>query len=471
MKRSSECGPNLGRLLSLGRLVGRAQAEAPGGGFIADAQIRLPLSAVAAGSIPGQFRGRSVMIATTGQMQAALALVALDGIARRLVLCPSELSREQRLAVSRLADTDTVVCEEPGAVSDLAAHCDVVACTPCPEPSPSPAAGGLDTEWVLLTSGTTGPPKLAVHDLASLIAPFGTGYAARPPVWSTFYDIRRYGGLQILLRALVGGGSMVLSEAGEPIRQFLSRAGAEGVTHISGTPSHWRGALMSGASARLSPEAVRLSGEASDQAILDRLQQTYPLARVGHAFASTEAGLGFEVSDGAAGFPASLVGPDNTQVQMRVQDGSLRIRSARTAKRCLGDALPVLRDAAGFVDTGDIVELQGDRYVFIGRRGGIINVGGRKVHPEAVEAVINRHPDVHASRVSARSSPITGAIVVADVVITQGALAAGIDLRARRDEILELCRRHLPAHQVPAMLRQQAALEIDASGKLARRYA
>ena len=36
-------------------------------------------------------------------------------------------------------------------------------------------------------------------------------------MWGTFYDIRRYGGLQIFLRAVVGGGSLVLSSAGEPV--------------------------------------------------------------------------------------------------------------------------------------------------------------------------------------------------------------------------------------------------------------
>jgi acyl-CoA synthetase (AMP-forming)/AMP-acid ligase II len=41
-----------------------------------------------------------------------------------------------------------------------------------------------------------------------------------------------------------------------------------------------------------------------------------------------------------------------------------------------------LTDADGFVDAGDIVELRGDRYYFVGRRGGILNIGGLKVHPE-----------------------------------------------------------------------------------------
>ena len=67
-----------------------------------------------------------------------------------------------------------------------------------------------------------------------------------------------------------------------------------------------------------------------------------------------------------------------------------------------------------------MVELRGDRYIFAGRRGGIINIGGLKVHPEEVEAVINRHPRVRMSLVRPKRSPITGAIVIADVVLNRG---------------------------------------------------
>ena len=102
---------------------------------------------------------------------------------------------------------------------------------------------------------------------------------------------------------------------------------------------------------------------------------------------------------------------------MRVVDGSLQIRSPRTAIAAIVGERARRWSDDGFVDTGDMVELRGDRYYFAGRRGGIINVGGLKIHPEEVEAVINRHPAVRLSRVSGRKNPITGAIVVAEVVL------------------------------------------------------
>jgi acyl-CoA synthetase (AMP-forming)/AMP-acid ligase II len=289
-------------------------------------------------------------------------------------------------------------------------------------------------------------------------------------VWTTFYDIRRYGGLQIFLRAVVGGGSLVLSSAREATADFLLRAGVHGVTHISGTPSHWRRALMSPLANRIAPRYVRLSGEIADQAILDDLKGFYRVSSIAHAFASTEAGVAFEVGDGLTGLPASLMGRPDGDVEMKVEDGSLRIRSTRTATGYLGDVGAALRDDAGFVDTGDMLEQRGDRYYFVGRRGGIINVGGLKVHPEEVEAVINGHPGVQMSLVKGRRNPFTGAIVVADVMLRRDSVSgmASRGTSALQSEIMAACRRKLASHKVPAKIRFVPVLEVAAAGKLAR---
>jgi acyl-coenzyme A synthetase/AMP-(fatty) acid ligase len=325
---------------------------------------------------------------------------------------------------------------------------------------------------VLLTSGTTGVPKLVMHSIAGLTGAIGGPVVHdRPVVWATFYDIRRYGGLQIFLRAVLGAGSLVLSDAAEPVAGHLRRLGRHGATHISGTPSHWRRALMSPAAGAIMPDYVRLSGEIADQSILDNLRRVYPVASIGHAYASTEAGVGFEVTDGLEGFPKNLLRRDG-DVRMKVEDGSLRVSSARTASSYVGHGGGPLQDADGYVDTGDMVELRGNRYHFVGRRGGIINVGGLKVHPEEIEAVINRHESVRMSLVRGRRNPITGAIIVADIVLNDAASTdverAGPQLRRG---ILQICRDQLAAYKVPASIRFVSSLDVTAAGKLARSHA
>jgi len=309
------------------------------------------------------------------------------------------------------------------------------------------------------------------HTLASLAGAIkGGGVLGGAIVWSTFYDIRRYGGLQIFLRALLGGGSLVLADSEEPTAEYLARAGLHAVTHITGTPSHWRRALMSGSAHRIAPQYVRLSGEIADQAILDNLRAFYPNARIAHAFASTEAGVGFEVEDGLAGIPASYFAQGGSGVRLKVEDRSLRIRSARTALHYVGGQSAPLVDNDGYVDTGDILELRGGRYYFIGRREGIINVGGLKVHPEEVEAVINRHPRVQMSLVKSRKNPVTGAIVIAEIVLRPAPAASdsGPENTALKSEILASCQRALAAHKVPATIRIVSSLAVTPSGKVAR---
>jgi acyl-coenzyme A synthetase/AMP-(fatty) acid ligase len=116
-----------------------------------------------------------------------------------------------------------------------------------------------------------------------------------------------------------------------------------------------------------------------------------------------------------------------------------------------------------------MVELKDGRYHFMGRMGGVINVGGLKVYPEEVESVLNADPRVRMSLVRARRNPITGAVVVADVVLAETAGAAPADSpELVKSDLLNACRRTLAAHKVPAMLRFVESLEFNAAGKLVR---
>jgi acyl-coenzyme A synthetase/AMP-(fatty) acid ligase len=216
-----------------------------------------------------------------------------------------------------------------------------------------------------------------------------------------------------------------------------------------------------------------LSGEIADQVILDHLRACYQGSEIAHAFASTEAGVAFEVDDGRSGFPAGLIGQRGVDVEMKIEDGSLRIRSVRTAHRYLNGGAKALTDEDDFVDTGDVIELHADRYYFVGRRDGVINVGGRKVHPEEVEAVINRHPSVQMSLVKARKNPITGAVIVADVIVKKrlSSKDTADKTEALKSEILKACHRALAQHKAPVSIRFVPSLPVTASGKLARSHA
>jgi acyl-coenzyme A synthetase/AMP-(fatty) acid ligase len=415
--------------------------------------------------------GRSVLVRTARQIGAAQALLELDGLARRLVLCPPDLAAEHLPYVLRTAEVEAIVTDLADPALDGLGVPVLALEAPC-APIHETAGAQLDTEWLLFTSGTTGVPKMVAHSLAALTGAIAPGVpAGGRQVWATFYDIRRYGGLQVLLRAVTTGSALALSDAHEPLADHLRRLARSGVTHMSGTPSHWRRLLMGGRPGDFQPGYVRLSGEIADQPVLDGLRALFPRARIVHAYASTEAGVVFEVDDGREGFPADFLARSGP-VEMRLADGSLGVRSARGSTRYVGPDAGPLFDADGFIDTGDVVEVRSGRCRFVGRRNGVINVGGLKVHPEEVEAVINRHPAVRLSRVRARPNPITGAVVTADVALVDPQAAASAegtsDLRA---SILAMCRSVLPPHKAPASVRFVADLTMTAGGKLDRSHA
>ena len=443
---------------------GPARIEAP------DASLALgELSALTGlGPAAETLAGQSILVRMARQIGAAQALVELDGLARRIVLCPPDLLPEHLAHVIRTAEAEAIVTDavdEPLARLGLPIH-------RLERPTATLPAGvgpSHETEWVLFTSGTTGPPKLVTHSLAGLTGAIPPPQpAAERAIWGTFYDIRRYGGLQILLRALTGGCALILSDEAEPVADHLARLGRLSVTHLTGTPSQWRRLLMMPHVPSIAPVYVRLSGEIADQPVLDGLRAIFPLARIAHAYASTEAGVAFEVEDGLEGIPERFIGISGP-IETKVVDGSLRIRSARTASGYLGPGAPALLDEEGFVETGDLVELKDGRWRFVGRRNGVINVGGLKVHPEEVEAVINRHPAVRMSVVRARANPITGAIVTAEVALIDPLDAESTERKAAlRASIIAMCRAALPPHKAPATIKFVQELAVTGGGKLDR---
>ena len=195
--------------------------------FLSDVDGRVALSAIDGGTmLEGDIetlRGRSVLIIAGRQLSAAVAMVELDGIARRVILCPPDLAACHLPTVIAQAEVDVVVSDGSGQEAGIAGSARVVRCGSGVVHAGTYPKRDCRSEWLLFTSGTTGQPKIVVHTLESLTGAMDdASVAANGAVWSTFYDIRRYGGLQILMRAFFGGGSIVLSDYENPWGTFLS---------------------------------------------------------------------------------------------------------------------------------------------------------------------------------------------------------------------------------------------------------
>lgn len=388
------------------------------------------------------------------------ALAALDGQVKAVLLLSHALAPETALVLAQIAGCTFFVSDMmPKGADGISVRPLETVFGPHRRQDPQP------TEWLLTTSGTTGIPKIVHHTLRSLARSIYR-FSRDPdqsglPVWGLLYDPTRFAGLQVVLQALIGGGRLAVIDTTLPLADQVTALADHGCTHLSATPTLWRRLMMVPGHGRLPLHQVTLGGEIADQPTLNALRAAFPAARLSHIYASTEAGVGFSVTDGLAGFPQSYLDKAPGNVRLKIEDDILWLRPPVTA---LVAGLPGIEvDAAGYVCSGDRVSLDGGRVMFLGRENGLINIGGVKVYPETVEAVVKTVAGVALVQVSAKRSPVTGALVVAEVQLDVGA-----DPDTTRRLIQEVCRARLDREAVPAIIRFVAGFTTNAAGKLVR---
>jgi acyl-coenzyme A synthetase/AMP-(fatty) acid ligase len=199
--------------------------------------------------------------------------------------------------------------------------------------------------------------------------------------------------------------------------------------------------------APLSPlQAQRFVARFGDVYILN----SYGQAEMGEVIGWTAADAkGFPEKVGAAGRPHEGVG-------IRIDDdGHLLVRPPNAAV-----GIDERRDADGFIDTGDLARIDDDGFVWIeGRAGDLINRGGNKVYPEAVEEVLRLHASVREASVVGVPDDRLGEVPVAFLV------GDPVD----SEVLVAHCREHLVPYKVPADFRWIDALPRSEVGKVLRR--
>ena len=206
-----------------------------------------------------------------------------------------------------------------------------------------------------------------------------------------------------------------------------------------------------------------LGGEIADDRILSSINSQYPKAKIVHIFASTEAGVGFSVSDKKSGFPKNYLEKSPLGVGIKIKDNKLFIRNEHVHNKYLGNNKS-FGSSDGWIDTGDSVHIKNDRVLFRGREDGVINVGGDKVYPEEIENVLLKHPLVASVKVYAKANPITGSLVAADVIL--------VNSKTNSEEASKILREYnskiLERHKTLAMIKIVSSFDLNSSGKIAR---
>lgn len=316
-----------------------------------------------------------------------------------------------------------------------------------PAPAAAPPARPSMGAILLRTSGTTGSARIVRHSLDRLAAGVSGHPRHRCAVWALAFNPTHMAGVQVCLQAWAHGNPLV-NLWGTPARVWADRCTEWGVTHLSATPTFFRLLLAEG---RAWPtlRSLSLGGESADARLVAALRTMFPAVQVRNIYATTESGAVLCANADEFVVPPRLAG------LVRVAGGTLWLHRGLMAETT----------ASGeWFDTGDEVEVTSReplRFRIVGRTGTVLNVGGEKVVPDEVEAVLAAHPRVVAARVYRRSNSVTGYLLAAEIV--------GRDGFGDEGELRAFAASRLSEAKVPRLFRFVAALPMTGTGKLSRR--
>jgi o-succinylbenzoate---CoA ligase len=287
---------------------------------------------------------------------------------------------------------------------------------------------------VVATSGSSGEPKGVVltHDAVRASALATTGWIGRDPGdhWLACLPLAHVGGLSVITRALAMGIPLTVLPQVDSDAIRASKA-----TLIS---------LVPAALDRVDIDQFRRIVLGGSRPPADR-----PANSVA-TYGMTETGSGI-VYDG---YPLD-------GVELRIVDGQIEARGPMLLRAYRNGHDPKAAD--GWLPTGDLGALADDgRLTVFGRAGDLIITGGENVWPEAVEAMLLRHPAVADVAVAGVPDVRWGQALTALVVPADRAELPTLD------QLRDWVKTELPAFCAPHGLSLVDAIPRTALGKIRR---
>jgi acyl-CoA synthetase (AMP-forming)/AMP-acid ligase II len=292
---------------------------------------------------------------------------------------------------------------------------------------------------VVFTSGSTGVPKGVLHDGELLLRKFTEVRTA----WRTvlFLSMDHLGGLNTLFSSLAYGGvAICLSNRNAEI---VAKAIAESkATLLPTTPTFLNLLYASGVYRYYDLGSIRLvtyGTEAMPEATLARVASMFPGAEIKQTYGLSELGVLRSKSEGNGSTWFKVGGAG---FETKIVDSMLWIRSESNMVGYLNAPSPF--DAEGWMNTGDEVEVRDEYIRVVGRRSDMINVGGQKVSPLDVEAVLIQAPNIADATIRGVPHSLMGHVIHATVSLVDDEDPDEAVIRLRR-----FCLERLPRFKVP----------------------
>jgi long-chain acyl-CoA synthetase len=292
---------------------------------------------------------------------------------------------------------------------------------------------------VLFTSGSTGKSKGIVHDLTLLLEKFQPRRHDYSTVAFLLFD--HIGGLDTLFYCL-SNLSRVLAVPTRSVEDVCRVIAAERAEVLPTSPSFLNLLLLAEGQRRYDLSSLTIityGAELMPPALLEKCARAFPGVEFIQKYGASEIGTLRSKSRERDSVWVKLGGEG---VEVRVVEGELQIRARSAMVGYLNAPSPFTSD--GWFRTGDQVQVEGEWLRILGRASDVINVGGDKVFPGEVEAVISQMEGVKEVSVRGESSAILGQQVVATVALTRAE-----PLNSFRARLVQFCRGRLENFKIP----------------------
>ena len=408
--------------------------------------------------------GLNIAISLNCVQEGLKLIVAADTVCNSITIIPSSLNKDHKIKILQTVSSSHYFGEDADEFNDKI-PCQFFKNINAIENEITNDISELETQWNLVTSGTSGDPKLVQHNFSTLTRTTKSNNCSSniSTGWGLLYEYFRFAGLQVVLQSLHRGSKLIAPSNSLNLKGKIDYLVENGCTHLSATPTLWKSILMTPGFERLDLLQITMGGEIADQKILNSLSINFINAKITHIYASTEAGVGFSVQDGKAGFPSAYLESSPLGIKLRVVDGILEVKNEKMPLTYLGDK-KLLRTNDGWIKTADRVEVSDGRVYFLGRESGVINSGGNKIHPEEVEQLLLSHPNIACARVYSKKSSIMGTLVASDIVLNHEV----IETSSLKKELKNFLSEKTESYKIPSILNIVDSIKSTDSGKIYR---
>ncbi|MCO6044956.1 fatty acid--CoA ligase family protein [Aeoliella sp. ICT_H6.2] len=308
---------------------------------------------------------------------------------------------------------------------------------------------------VLFSSGSTGEPKAAVHNLDFLLNKFKMPRHSQRMITFLLFD--HIGGFNTMMYTLSNHGCVitVTSRDAATICRAVEQHRAE---VLPTSPTFLNLLLVSGEHEKHDLSSLKIINYATEvmpPATLRRLNDAFPGVTFRQSYGMTELGIMRTQSRSNDSVWIRVGGED---YQTRIVDGILHIKAKSSMLGYLNAPSPF--DDEGWFNTQDEVEVDGEWLRFKGRKSEIINVGGEKVYPAEVETVLMEDSNVADATVTKEPHAIMGNIVVAELTLHEEEPLSDVIKRVRQH-----CFTKLPSYKIPVKIRLS-----DATSRMSERF-